>query len=549
MSRATRLVKIFRVASRYRLDEFINADALSPLPRAILRFSPARLWSKPDLPRGVRLRKALEELGPVFIKFGQMLSTRRDMLPEDIADELARLQDAVPPFPESEAIAIIERALGKPVLELFAEFETEPMASASVAQVHAATLHSGERVVVKVVRPDIEPVIRQDVALMLTLARLIQKYLPDGKRLRPVEVVQDYELTILDELDMGREAANTSQLRRNFADNKLLYVPEVYWDYTCRNVFVMERIGGIPVTDLDALRASGTDLKLLAERGVEIFFTQVFRDSFFHADMHPGNIFVDASDPADPTYIGVDCAIIGSLSDSDQYYLARNLLGIFQRDYHEVAQLHVECGWVPPETRVQDFESAMRAVCEPVFERPIGEISFGQLLVYLFQTARRFDMEVQPSLVLLQKTLLNIEGLGRQLYPQLNLWETAQPFLEQWIQDRYSPQSVFKRLQRHAPSWLEQLPQLPDAVLESLQQSRRVDAFAGDKKWHSEQQKKAGWAQKKQSTRYFLAVVLLIFAGAIALPGGWQQLANTPLIAWILALAGIVLLLPGNNSD
>ncbi len=549
MSRTTRLVKIFRVASRYRLDEFINADALSPLPRAILRFSPARLWSKPDLPRGVRLRKALEELGPVFIKFGQMLSTRRDMLPEDIADELARLQDAVPPFPESEAIAIIERALGKPVLELFAEFETEPMASASVAQVHAATLHSGERVVVKVVRPDIEPVIRQDVALMLTLARLIQKYLPDGKRLRPVEVVQNYELTILDELDMGREAANTSQLRRNFVDNKLLYVPEVYWDYTCRNVFVMERIGGIPVTDLDALRASGTDLKLLAERGVEIFFTQVFRDSFFHADMHPGNIFVDASDPADPTYIGVDCAIIGSLSDSDQYYLARNLLGIFQRDYHEVAQLHVECGWVPPETRVQDFESAMRAVCEPVFERPIGEISFGQLLVYLFQTARRFDMEVQPSLVLLQKTLLNIEGLGRQLYPQLNLWDTAQPFLEQWVQDRYSPQSVFKRLQRHAPSWLEQLPQLPDAVLESLQQSRRVDAFAGDKKWHSEQQKKAGRAQKKQSTRYFLAVVLLIFAGAIALPGGWQQLANTPLIAWILALAGIVLLLPGNNSD
>jgi ubiquinone biosynthesis protein len=548
MSRTTRLVKIFRVASRYRLDEFINADALSPLPRAILRFSPTRLWSKPDLPRGVRLRKALEELGPVFIKFGQMLSTRRDMLPEDIADELARLQDAVPPFPESEAIAIIERALGKPVLELFAEFETVPMASASVAQVHAATLHSGERVVVKVVRPDIEPVIRQDVALMLTLARLIQKYLPDGKRLRPVEVVQDYKLTILDELDMGREAANTSQLRRNFADSKLLYVPEVHWDYTCRNVFVMERIEGIPVTDLDALRARGADLKLLAERGVEIFFTQVFRDSFFHADMHPGNIFVDASDPADPTYIGVDCAIIGSLSDSDQYYLARNLLGIFQRDYHEVAQLHVECGWVPPETRVQDFESAMRAVCEPVFERPIGEISFGQLLVYLFQTARRFDMEVQPSLVLLQKTLLNIEGLGRQLYPQLNLWDTAQPFLEQWVQDRYSPQSVFKRLQRHAPSWLEQLPQLPDAVLESLQQSRRVDAFTADKQWHSEQQKKAVREQKKQSKRYFFAFVLLIFAAAIALPGGWQQLANTPLIAWILALAGIALLLPGNNS-
>ena len=285
-------------------------------------------------------------------------------------------------------------------------------------------------------------------------------------------MVADYETVILDELDLGREAANASQLRRNFKDSKLVYVPEVFWDYSSRNVLTMERITGIPVTDLQTLRAKGTDLKLLGERGVEIFFTQVFRDNFFHADMHPGNIFVDATDPADPTYIAVDCAIVGSLSEADQYYLARNLLAVFQQDYHEVAKLHVECGWVPADTRVQDFEAAIRAVCEPVFERPISEISFGQLLVYLFQTAARFDMEIQPSLVLLEKTLLNIEGLGRQLHPELNLWDTAQPFLENWVQERYSPQSVFRRLQRQAPSLLEQLPQLPELVLENLHSAR-----------------------------------------------------------------------------
>jgi ubiquinone biosynthesis protein len=543
MSRALRLAKIFRIVGRYRLDEFINVDALPALPRIALRLSPWRLWSTPDLPRGVRLRKALEELGPVFIKFGQMLSTRRDLLPEDLADELAKLQDEVPPFPERQSISLIEHALGKSVQELFATFETTPMASASVAQIHAATLHSGEPVVVKVVRPDIESVIRQDIALMLTLARLIHTLMPDGRRLRPVEVVEDYELTILDELDMGREAANASQLKRNFADSNLLHVPEVYWDYTCRNVFVMERISGIPVTDLATLRSKGTDLKLLAERGVEIFFTQVFRDSFFHADMHPGNIFVDASDPADPTYIAVDCAIIGSHHDSDQYYLARNLLGIFQRDYRAVAQLHVECGWVPPETRVQDFESAMRAVCEPVFERPISEISFGQLLIYLFQTARRFDMEVQPSLVLLQKTLLNIEGLGRQLYPELNLWDTAQPFLERWVQERYSPQGMLKRLQRQAPSWLEQLPQLPNTVLGSLAQPRQPGTTMRQSP-HTQSPELASSRPRRLSKRQFFAIVLLIGAIVTALPGGWHYLATIPLPAWIMAALGTMLLIP-----
>ncbi len=544
MSRIKRLVKILRTVGRYRLDELLDADKLPATLRFSLSISPWRLNPVPDLNRGARLRKALEELGPVFIKFGQMLSTRRDLLPEDIADELAKLQDDVPPFPESQSVAIIEETLGKPVAELYANFEASPMASASVAQVHAARLHSGEEVVVKVVRPDIELVIRQDIALMFTLAKLVNRYAPDGKRLRPLEVVRDYELIILDELDLAREAANASQLRRNFEDGKLVYVPQVYWDYTRREVFTMERIYGIPVTDMEVLREKKVDLKLLAERGVEIFFTQVLRDSFFHADMHPGNIFVDATDPADPTYIAVDCAIIGALSESDQYYLARNLLGIFQRDYREVAQLHVECGWVPANTRVQDFESALRAVCEPVFERPISEISFGQLLIYLFKTARRFDMEVQPSLVLLQKTLLNIEGLGRQLYPELNLWDTAQPFLEEWVAQRYSPQSVLKRLQRHAPSWLEQLPQLPDVVMDNLQSAQDLEqrfSIQQQKTKHLQDQVRESVRWRR---RYLIAALACGAAAVSAFPGAWQQVAQAPPVSWILAGLALALLWP-----
>lgn len=544
MSRLLRLSKILRVVSRYRLDEFIDEEQLSTAGRLALSIAPWRLCSAPDIPRGERLRLALEELGPVFIKFGQMLSTRRDLLPDDIANELAKLQDDVPPFPAEQSVAIIEKALGKPVTELYAEFEATPMASASVAQVHTATLHSGESAVVKVVRPDIEPVIRQDIALMFTLARLAAKYLPQGHRLRPVEVVADYELVILDELDLGREAANASQLRRNFADSNLVYVPEVYWDYTCRNVLTMERIYGIPVTDMDKLRECGADLKLLGERGVEIFFTQVFRDSFFHADMHPGNIFIDISNPADPTYIAVDCAIVGSLSEADQYYLGRNLLAVFQRDYREVAQLHVECGWVPPNTRVQDFESAMRAVCEPVFERPISEISFGQLLVYLFQTAARFDMEVQPSLVLLQKTLLNIEGLGRQLYPQLNLWDTAQPYLEEWVQQRYSPQTVLKRLQRQAPSLLEQLPQLSEVLLENLQQVNSSSQQPAKNIARPNNSTEGRNERSSRRRRHALGATFCLAAAACAVPQLGELLAQAPPFAWLLAAIGGALLWP-----
>jgi ubiquinone biosynthesis protein len=503
---------------------------------ALLSIAPWRLFPIPEQSRGARLRQALEELGPIFVKFGQMLSTRRDLLPDDIIDELAKLQDQVPPFPSQQAIDIIESALGQSVDNLFAQFSTQPMASASVAQVHAATLFSGEEVVVKVVRPGIEQTIRQDIKLLFTLAELIEKYFPDGRRLRPVDVVNDYQITILDELDLQREGGNTSQLRRNFADSDLLYVPEVHWDFTNRHVLTMERIHGIPVTDVKALEQQNTNMKALAERGVEIFFTQVFRDSFFHADMHPGNIFVSRQHPENPQYIGIDCAIIGSLSESDQYYMARNLLAIFQRDYRLVAELHIECGWIPPETKVHEFESAMRSVCEPVFEKPLAEISFGQLLVYLFQTARRFEMEVQPSLVLLQKTLLNIEGLGRELYPQLNLWDTAQPFLEQWLKDRYAPSGVYKRLRKHMPALLEQLPHLPEALLENLTQPKQTPAD-NDLAKRLQQLEQNLQSQRNRSHCIIIGLIALLVVSSPQIGVAVQQF---PAVGWA-AIAALLL--------
>ena len=407
---------------------------------------------------GVRIRRALEDLGPIYVKFGQILSTRRDLLPDDIADELARLQDEVPPFPGAQARAIIDKALGSPVGEVFAEFSEKPLASASIAQVHAARLQDGREVVVKVLRPGIDKTIRRDVDLLFTIARLARRYSSEARRLRPVEVVQEYEKTIFDELDLLREAANASQLRRNFLDSDMLYVPEVFWDHCRPNVMVMERIYGTPVDEIDQLRAQGISMQMLGERGVEIFFTQVFRDNFFHADMHPGNIFV----APDGRYIGVDFGIMGTLTTEDQRYLAENLLAFFERDYRRVAELHVESGWVPASTRVDEFESAIRTVSEPIYERPISEISFGHFLLRLFQTARRFNMEVQPQLVLLQKTLLNIEGLGRQLYPELDLWNTAKPFLQNWMNDQVGPRSFVNRLRRTLPRASEQLPALPE---------------------------------------------------------------------------------------
>ncbi len=397
----------------------------------------------------------------MFVKFGQALSTRRDLLPVDLADELAKLQDRVPPFPSATAIATLELAYGRPLAEVFSSFEEAPLAAASIAQVHVARLKGGEEVVVKILRPGMHELIERDLEVLETLARLAQEYWADARRLRPTEVVQEYRKTILDELDLMREAGNASQLRRNFFGSSLLYVPMVYWDYCRSNVMVMERIHGIIVSRVDELRARGTDIAKLAENGVEIFFTQVFRHNFFHADMHPGNIFVQVEDPKNPRYAAIDFGIVGTLQPRDQHYLAENFLAFFERDYARVASLHVESGWVPKGTRVDELESAVRTVCEPIFNKPLKEISFAQVLLRLFETARRFDMRVQPQLILLQKTLLNIEGLGRELYPELDLWKTAQPILKQWMRERMSPRAVLKRVRAQLPDTIEAVKQLP----------------------------------------------------------------------------------------
>src|SRR5690554_1313284 len=465
---ARRFIRIAYTFIRYRLDTLIPKRNLPWTLRLLL--APLVLIPRGRRSDGERLRLALESLGPIFVKFGQLLSTRPDIVPAPIVLELIALQDRVPPFAKEDFLTLVEAGLGAPVDEIFQYFDREPLASASVAQVHAAVLHSGEEVVIKIIRPGIERVIDQDTQLLMTLARLLERYSADGKRLRPIEVVEDYRTTIFDELDLQREAANASQLRRNFLNSPMLYVPEIMWDYTRNNVLVMERISGIPVTDIAALNAQHTDMKKLAERGVEIFFTQVFEHNFFHADMHPGNIFVSRENPALPQYIAVDMAIVGSLTRADQYYLARNMLAMFRRDYRQVAELHVQSGWVPEHTRIEELEAAVRTVCEPIFEKPLKDISFAHVLLSLFRTAQRFNMEVQPQLVLLQKTLLNIEGLGRQLYPDLDLWSTAHPFLERWLKNRFDPRTLWSELKRYAPEWLEKFPEVPHLVFNGLQQ-------------------------------------------------------------------------------
>ncbi|GGO77194.1 putative protein kinase UbiB [Marinobacterium nitratireducens] len=527
--------------ARYRLDTFFEQVPLPWYVMFWLRLLPWRYLVPADKPGGERLRLALEALGPVYIKFGQMLSTRRDLLPDDIALELQKLQDRVPPFPGVEARMLIERSLGQSITELFQRFDVEPLASASVAQVHLATLRDGREVVVKVVRPGIERTIRKDVDLLYTFARLLQWAWPEGRRLRPVEVVSEYEQTIFDELDLRKEAANGSQLRRNFEHSEILYIPEINWDLTRRNVLVMERIHGIPVADVDRLRANNTDLKLLAERGVEIFFTQVFRDSFFHADMHPGNIFVSPDDPTNPRYIAVDFGIVGSLTPEDQSYLARNILAFFKRDYRQVAQLHIDSGWVPADTNLYAFETSIRSVCEPIFEKPLKDISFGQLLLGLFQTARRFNMEVQPQLVLLQKTLLNIEGLGRQLYPDLDLWKTAKPFLENWMHQRMGPKAVTRSIKSQAPDWLEKLPLMPQLVFDSLQQLKRLEAAQQEHQQLLRQEHERRLRQRHWSRAAGLALLLLALAGS---RGELQQaISQLSATGWGLAAVGFYLLL------
>lgn len=521
-----RLFRILLVVIRYRLDDLI-LDL--PMPWWLRTSGYLLPWRwlprrRSELSRGARLRLGLEGLGPIFIKFGQILSTRRDLLPLDIAEELALLQDRVPPFDSATAISLIERQLGAPVDEVFAHFESTPLASASVAQVHAARLRSGEEVVVKVVRPNLKPIINQDLAWLFMLARGAERASVDARRLHLVEVVEDYAKTIHDELDLLREAANASQLRRNFQNSPLLYVPQVYWDYCRPQVLVMERIYGVPVTDMKQLAQQRTDMKQLAERGVEIFFTQVFRDSFFHADMHPGNIFVSTQQPWNPQYIAVDFGIVGSLTPEDQDYLARNLMAFFKRDYRKVAQLHIDSGWVPAETKVNEFEAAIRTVCEPIFEKPLKDISFGQLLVRLFQVARRFNMEVQPQLVLLQKTLLNIEGLGRELYPDLDLWSTGQPYLERWMRERMSPKQILKNVQGQ----IEQIPHLASMARELLEHMSQPHADNPAPPWREHRR---GWLLR-------LIGAALLAGGAVLAAGSEALVAVDSWPAWVMLGAG-----------
>ncbi len=533
-SQAWRLVHINLVLLRHGLDEVILATHLFRPLRFLLYLSPW-YWFRGDLPAyPVRIRLALEDLGPIFVKFGQILSTRRDLLPEDLANELAKLQDRVPPFPGTQARAIIEKAWSRPIEAVLDEFDATPLASASIAQVHTARLKDGREVVVKVLRPGIEKTIRRDVGLLYIVANLAERYWKDGRRLRPVEVVQEYEKTIFDELDLQREAANASQLRRNFLGSEVLYHPEVHWDLTRPNVMVMERIYGIPVSDIETLKAKGLSMRLLGERGVEIFFTQVFRDNFFHADMHPGNIFVEPSG----RYIAVDFGIVGSLNKEDQRYLAENLLAFFNRDYRRVAELHVESGWVPAGTRVDEFESAIRTVCEPIFEKPLAEISFGHFLLRLFQTARRFNMEVQPQLVLLQKTLLNIEGMGRQLYPELDLWTTAKPFMERWMKEQVGPRAFLQRALKNLAPASEQLPELPLLAYRVLDGLERQHLAI---KWRSDDLERLREEMRGYQTR----VLAMIGGGVLILSGtGLLLFGPGPLltaqVAKVLAVGFVV---------
>jgi ubiquinone biosynthesis protein len=483
--RILRLSRIAYVAWRYGLDEIAASGAAATLgTRWSFALARAlRFGRRLDAPRGERLRMALEALGPTFVKFGQLLSTRRDLLPTDVADELERLQDRVPPFPSEQAMAEIERGLGRRIADVFDQFEPEPVASASIAQVHFASLKDGRPVAVKVLRPNMAPVIDRDIALLRTIGALLMRVSSDARRLRPLEVIDEFDRHLHDELDLIREAANANQLRRNFAGSALVRFPEMYWDYCAVNVLTMERMHGIPVSQVERMRAANIDLKKLSRDGVELFFTQVFQHGFFHADMHPGNILVGESGPDFNRYIALDFGIVGTLSESDKNYLAQNFLAFFRRDYRRVAELHVESGWVPRDTRVEELESAVRTCCEPAFDKPLAEISLGLVLMRLFQASRRFNVEIQPQLVLLQKTLLYVEGLGRQLDPELDLWVTAKPFLERWMQEQIGPAGLRQRIEREASQWTQILPQLPRLAHAALARQAHPDRYPEEPAW------------------------------------------------------------------
>lgn len=546
-----RLFYIQLIFSRYGLDQKLFAFRhLSPF-RFLLYLNPWRWFQKKSsLSIGVALRKTLEDLGPIFIKFGQALSTRPDVLPPEIAFELSKLQDNVPPFSSQEALNLIQSTYGTSAFELFASFDPIPLASASIAQVHPATLHSGEAVVVKILRPGIRKIINQDLALLRSLASVAERYWAESKRFKPLEIVAEFEFCLLNELDLRLEAANASQLKRNFSHSKLLYVPTIYWDYTHEQVLVMERIYGIPVSDLTQLKAAGINIKKLAERGVEIFFTQVFKDCFFHADMHPGNIFVSLQNPEDPQYLCVDFGIMGTLSQNDKRYLAENLYAFFSRDYRRVAELHIESGWIMPEAKVEAFESALRAVCEPIFQKPLKEISFAQAMGRLFEVAQRFQMQVQPQLILLQKTLLAIEGLGRQLYPELNLWDNAKPFLEKWLREELGLKGFIRRLKKNAPFLLEHLPEFPQLAYEVL-------LLCKTQKLHQAAEKEESIKEKAKGSRlvnkaWYKGIAAGIFASTALLFGTlnaeFAQITKLLLGGAMATSALIFLLIPPLSS-
>ena len=527
-----RMIAIQRVLMKYGLDEVIKKTHLLR-PLRYLFFLAPRRYDR-SAPVGERMRLALEELGPIFVKFGQALSTRRDLLPPGIADELAKLQDAVPPFPVEQAVAIVESAYEQSVDEVFERFDKEPLAAASIAQVHTAKLKTGHEVIVKVLRPGVQEQIESDLAVLRVIAGLADRYWEHGKRLRPLEIVDEYEHTILDELDLMREAANTAQLKRNFQGSDMLYVPDVYWDYCRPEVLVQERIYGTPISDMETLEKAGANIQVLAENGVEIFFTQVFRHNFFHADMHPGNIFVITTDPDRPKYAAVDFGIVGTLSPEDQRYLAENFLAFFDRDYHRIAKLHLDSGWVPAGTRIDQLESAVRTVCEPIFNKPLAEISFAQMLMRLFRVAQRFDVEIQPQMILLHKTLFNIEGLGRQLYPQLDLWKTAHPVLKRWMDEQVGGRAMLKDLRQNLPQLRDAMRELP-AIIHHLGEQ----AAEGRIKFNLQSPELKEIHKQlalQQRQRYWLtAAATALVSGALVM-----TLGAMPVVAWGLLVVGAI---------
>ncbi len=539
-----RLWRINTILARYRLDEIAFGTPLYQPLRLAGLLTLRKSADIKDVPVGKRLRLALQEMGPVYVKFGQILSTRRDLLPGEIADELSLLQDRVPPFPGAEAQAIIEKALGAPVAELFKEFEIEPLASASIAQVHGAILKTGEKVVVKVVRPGIRRQLVRDLEPLKAITGILERYWHGGSRVRPLELVKEFESVIYDELDMQREAANASLLKRNFKNSKEVYIPTIYWSLSKDNVLVMERVEGIPVGDIEALKAAGVDLKRLAVRGVRMFYTQVFRDNLFHADLHPGNILIDVSNPADASYILLDYGIVASLSPQDLYYISENFIALFKQNYRRVAELHIEAGWVPAATRVDELEAAVRTVGESSFSRPLNEISFGHMLLSLFRVARRFQLAVQPQLIMLQKTMLNIEGLGRQLYPDLDIWAVAKPELESIIREKYGFEHTFADLRDKLPNWLSKAPEMPGLVRDYLTMATRGELRT---RMDSEELKALNETFVKESQRnrrYLLSASLAVVSAVfLALETGPWQLAGFSVLGITAGLVALFSLL------